>query len=71
MSIPRQDCYKASMILSLVLSITFLMLLMLFPVPLHDRMKKEVLSKIIIKQQEFNKWAEMPGNLGYEIKRFY
>lgn len=65
----RKDCARSLLMMSLFLTVMFSMLLIWFPIPLHDRIKGEIKSKIVIKQQEFARWAQMPGQLGYSYTK--
>ena len=65
----RKDGARSLLMMCLFLTIMFSMLLIWFPIPLRDRIKGQIYSKIVIKQQEFSRWAEMPGQLGYTTTR--
>ena len=53
----------------LIVTITSALILVFFPVPIRERMQNHVQDDIVIKQHQQNRWAQIPGKLGYKFKK--
>jgi len=61
--------FRTSIIFALIMTILFSLLLIYYPVPIQDKMNARIDSTVTIKQNEQDRWAEIPGSLGYNLIR--
>ena len=65
----RKQAVKSSIAFASILTILFALLLIYFSVPLRDRMNNQIDAAVTVKQNEEDRWAEVPGSLGYNFMR--
>ena len=65
----RKDCVRSLLAMSLILAVTFSMLLIWFPVPIKFSLTNQTNQNILIKQHESSRWGEIPGELEYNFTR--
>ena len=65
----RKDCVRSLLAMTLILTVTFAMLLIWYPTPVKYTLTNKTNADILIKQHESSRWGEVPGELGYSFSR--
>lgn len=57
------------MVVTLILTVLFSLLLIYFPMPLEHARDNQINADVTIKQDQYDRWGVIPGQLGYKYTR--
>ena len=66
---PNQKHIVTGLVISLILVVLWALLLIFLPLPIKDKMDAASLDAIVVEQGRRDRWAEVPGTLGYNYTR--